>query len=72
MAEGAAPTCPLPVRRSPVLARLEKASSALHDQVQLLLLSPDAAFISREPLFYGNPPTQLPPSLMTGSLKRCQ
>lgn len=40
MAEGAAPTCPILAKRSPVLARLGKASSVLHDQVQLPLLCP--------------------------------
>lgn len=58
MAEGAAPTFPLPVRRDPVLARLSKASSALRDQLQLPLLCPfppGAAFISCEALVLWEP-----------------
>lgn len=58
MAEGAAPTFPLPVRRDPVLARLWKASSVLHDQLQLLLLCPfppGAAFIRCEAFILWEP-----------------
>jgi len=54
----AAPTFPLPARRDPVLARLSKASSALRDQLQLLLqcpFPPGAAFISCEALALWEP-----------------
>lgn len=55
---GAALTFPLLARRDPVLARLSKASSALRDQLQLLLLCPfppGAAFISCEALVLWEP-----------------
>lgn len=58
MTEGAALTSPLPARRDPVLARLSEASSALRDQLQLLLLCPfppGAAFISCEALVLWEP-----------------